>query len=69
MKEANWSEWKDIPEQRWTAPPSTRSKTLMSDTEYSFQVRGINSGGDGSESQNADAVPFHVSIRPDHHLT
>ena len=56
---ANWSEWKDIP----NSDDSTTEHTvenLMSDTEYSFQVRGINSGGDGSESQNADAVPFHI---------
>ncbi len=56
---ANWSEWNGIP----NSDDSTTEHTvenLMSDTEYSFQVRGINSGGDGSESQNADAIPLHI---------
>ena len=56
---AKWSDWEDIPSSDGGTTEHT-VKSLMSDTEYSFQVRGINSGGDGSESQNADAIPLHI---------
>ena len=56
---ANWSEWKDIPESDGSTIEHT-VEALKADTEYSFQVRGLNSGGDGTESQNVDATPIHV---------
>ena len=56
---ANWSEWKDIPNSD-NSTTEHSVENLMADTEYLYQVRGVNSGGEGSESQNADAAPIHV---------
>ena len=56
---ANWSEWQGIADSDGSTTVHT-VENLMSDTEYLFQVRGVNSGGDGSESQNAEATPLHI---------
>ena len=51
-----WSEWANIPD----SDESTAShivEDLENDTNYEFQVRGINSGGQGDESSTADATP------------
>ncbi len=53
----SWSEWTAVPNSDEFTTEHT-VENLTNDQEYSFQIRGVNSGGDGTESATVKSTPF-----------